>query len=367
MSMRPVGDRYHPEKFLSDGEDKKILRHSLGTGATPLTITGHPEVARRQEKVQHKLRKRIARSLNDRSPLIRQFAEQNFLGRFARRLDRNGASYDTRLVKDIPAEIRDVHDRVLIGNGSPKDALMVMSGLTMRSIELSRLTHPNVDMQDNPQLDEMNESVYDAVIELGGEFHEDIAPTYELSNLDTIVPPAIVPKNEQPVEHEAVREGIMATVKHHIATMQDGTKVIQRTSYIIDLNELPAEISQAIRSVNTLEAEDPLAAVAEAAQLEILLPYLIGRGSAEKSVIPISTTVFAHNERVAQIIKDQENPVKSDTPSESMQRFYAAVEQDTADLAKLWGFSEEQRRSDRFTRGIGVHALESTSDASDNT
>lgn len=357
MNPRHSEARLRAADRLFDSEDKRILRHSLGSGATPLTITGYPEVAKRQEKVQHRLRERISRSLRDRSPLIRTFAENNFLGRFARRLDRNQASYDTRLVRDIPAHLQDTHDRVLIGDGSPKDALVVMSELRMRSIELARLTHPSIDMQDNPDLDGMHEEIYDAVTMLGGEFHEDAVPTYELSNLDTNVPPEKVAKDKAPVEHAAVREGMMATVKRHIGTMPDGTKVIQRTSYIIDLNELPVEITHAIRSVNTLESKNPLQAVSEAAQVDILLPHLIGRGSEEKSIIPVSTTIFAHNEAIAEIIKNRATPEETDAPSKSMGRFYEALEKDTAELAKIWGFTEEQRRTDRYTRGVGAHAL----------
>jgi hypothetical protein len=357
MNVRPRGDRLRPERLLPVDDDKRILRHSLGTGATPMTITGLPEVAKRQEKVQYKLRKRIMRNLAGRSPLIQKFAEQNFLGRFARRLDRNRASYDTRLIETIPDEIRDTHDRVLVGDGSPKDALVVMSALGMRSIELARLTQPGVEMYPNPQLDEMTEDVYRAVIELGGVVHDEAELAYELSNLDTIVPPEAVTGNQKPAEHEAVRDGIMATVKRHIATMPDDTKVIQRTSYIIDLNELPPEISQAIRAVNTLKAEDPLRAVAEAAQMDMLLPYLLDRGSAERSIIPISTTLFAHNEAIARVVEDLAKPEKRDEPSESMQKFYEALEKDTAELADLWGFTDEQRRTDRYTRGIGAHAI----------
>jgi hypothetical protein len=358
MNVRPRGDRLRPERFLPVDDDKKILRHSLGTGATPLTTTGRPEVAKRQNKVQDRLRKRLLSNLVDRSPLIQKFAEQNFLSRFERRLDRNRASYDTRLVRDIPVEIRDIHDRVLVGDGSPKDALVVMSTLGMRSIELSRLTHPNIDMEGNLQLDGMNQEVFDAVIELGGELHDDTVPTYELSNIDTIVPPENVSGNKRPVEHAAVREGMMATVKHHIATLQDGTRVVRRTSYIMDLNELPEEISQAIRSVNTLQAMEPLQAVAEAAQLNDLLPFLIELGSDEKSLVPISTTIYAYNETIAALIASPVSIERDDTPSEHMQRFYDALEHDEALVEKQRKRDRERERLKRLSRGIGRGSLQ---------
>jgi hypothetical protein len=91
--------------------------------------------------------------------------------------------------------------------------------------------------------------------------------------------------------------------------------------------------------------------------MDMLLPYLLDRGSAERSIIPISTTLFAHNEAIARVVEDLAKPEKRDEPSESMQKFYEALEKDTAELADLWGFTDEQRRTDRYTRGIGAHAL----------
>lgn len=355
MNVRRSLENVWPEKSRID-DDARILRHSLGSGATPLSTTNLPEVARRQETVQSKLRSRITRKLRDRSPLIRDFAEQNFLGRFARRMDRNRASYDTRLVAEIPDGIRDAHDRVLVGDGSVKDALEVMTALQMRSIELARLTHPNSDMHTNPQLQDMRYDTYDAVIDLGGEVYDGAEPSYELSNLDTIVPSGELDEEGRPIENAAVREGVMATAKRRIATLPDGTSVIERTSYIVDLNELPPELSNAIRSVNTLNVGDPLKALAEAVNFEELLPYLI-ENNYSKSVIPMSTTIYAHNSAIAKIIKDRSNPEKSEEPSDSMRRVHDAFAQDIEVLAGMWGMTSDEARHDLARRGIGAHAV----------
>lgn len=347
MNARYDGNMSRREVLPIADDDKRIIRHSLGTGATPLTTTNRPEVSRRQDRVERKLRVRIESNLKDRSPLIRKFAEQNFLGRFARRLDRNRASYDTRLVNDIPYEILDVHERVLIGDGTPSDALTVMSKLQMRSIELARLTHPNTDMQNDPELDGMRSDVYDAVIEHGGKYGDVIETDYELTSLDTVVPCEKTLANGHPIENSNVREGIMATAKRHIAELPDGTKVVERTSYIIDLNELPTEISDAIRSVNTLENENSLQDITEVAQLNTLLPYLIERGAAEMSVIPISTTVYAYNEAIAQMIAGQQLQLKNAEQGELMKKLAIALEKDKADQKVLWAIAEAKERSKR--------------------
>lgn len=347
MNARYDGDMPRREVFLFADDDKRIIRHSLGTGATPLTTTNRPEVAKRQEKVERKLRGRIASNLKDRSPLIRKFAEQNFLARFARRLDRNRASYDTRLVEEVPEEICAPHERVLVGDGSPSEALTVMLALRMRSIELARLTHPDTDMQNNPELDGMRSDVYDAVLEHGGRYYDDIRTDYELTNIDTVVPCEEELADGRPVENTAVREGVMVTAKRHIAELPDGTKVVERTSYIIDLNELPSEISSVIRSVNTLNNENSLQEITDAAQLDTLFPYLIERGAEETSVIPISTTVYAYNETIAQRIADQQSQLKNTEQSELMKKLTVALEQDEAEQKVLWALAEAKEQKKR--------------------
>ena len=354
MNARPPFESLWPEKIHAD--DARILRHSLRYGATPLSTTGLPEVAKRQETVQENLRKRITKKLRGRSPLIRDFAEYNFLGRFARRLDRNRASYDTRLEAEIPESIKPAHDRVLIGDGSIRDALEVITGTKMRSIELARLTHPNIDMATNEDLQEMHEMAYEAIAELGGVIHEDTETTYELSNVDTIVPCGSVDAAGNPVENAAVREGIMATAKRQIGTMPDGTLVVERTSYIIDLNKLPLETAEAIRSVNTLQTPNFLQAITEIAHLNELLPYLIEHDGDEESVIPMSTTIFAHNPLVAELINELGAP-KGTELSDSMRRVQAAFTEDVENLAEMWGVSPTELRRDLQRRGIGSTAL----------
>lgn len=341
-------------------EEKRILRHSLGSGATPLSTTNLPEVSRRQDTVQIELRKRITRQLRGRSPLIRDFAEYNFLGRFARRLDRNRASYDTRLETEIPPALQEDHDRVLIGDGTVEQALKVMTGLKMPSIELARLTHPNTDMATNDQLHEMRVATHDAIGALGGAVHDEPDTAYELSNIDTIVPCGTVDETGRPVENAAVREGIMVTAKRHIGTLPDDVLVMERTSYIIDLNELPMEIADAIRSVNTLETPDPLRAIATAAQLDELIPYLVEYSDEEKSVIPMSTTIYAYNPLVVKVLEESIVLGKSDAPSDAMLRVRAAFAEDVKHLAGMWHMSTEQVHDDLTRRGLNPCAVQAT-------
>jgi hypothetical protein len=252
----------------------------LTWGATPLVLS--PDVALQQNDVKMQ----IAELFEDGhipsyvSKDLAEYIEVLNMSRTYNREDHNRNSFVYRGKTDldgIPFEVLEVLDRALKGSASPAELLLIARVLEIPTIELASLTHPYG--QRIEQLEPMRDAVGEAITLLGGRKIIDKAPEYEVKGSDNPHDPSSM-------------EGIHMTRKRKVGILPDGTEIMERSSFVILIDNLPAEVAEKVRSIayGPAWAEEVL----RAEDLDILIPMLLD-DDIHDTAIPISTTVVAIN------------------------------------------------------------------------
>lgn len=365
-------------------EVRELIRREVSWGATPLAITGREDIARNQREVFDILNSRIVEQAPDNTPeVLRRFIEMNFMHRFYQRMMRNQASYNDRLFvfddqpagiktvlldddsdeahgdvlafefKDVHSgleayeaglptfddvfegrpELRDMYLDVLRGIGSAREALLVREALGMRSIELTRLTHPYGHMIED--LEGMRAEVSEAILALDGELFDEPPTEYKINSSDNIADPS----------QDHAQAGLSITRKRYIGQLPDGTDIYERSSFVLRIDEnspFNQDYAQAIRSIKYESTDTWSTAVWQAGRLAEELPRLLAENDFA-CILPMSTTIYAHNPVDDAAIERR----KGRQTAERKQRFSAEFP-----LIREW---QEQQRA------LGGQALHSTS------
>lgn len=252
----------------------------LTWGATPLVLS--PDVVLQQNDVKSQIASLFEQG-NVPSYVSRglaEYIEVLNMSRTYNREDHNRNSFAYRGKTDldgVPLEALEVLDRSLKGFASPAELLLIARILEIPTIELASLTHPYG--QRIELLEPMRDAVSDAVDILGGHKIIDKAPTYEVKGCDNPHDPASM-------------EGIHMTRKRIIGILSDGTEIMERSSFVILVDNLPQEVADKIRGIQygKVWAEDVL----HSEDLDVLIPMLL-EDDVYDTAIPVSTTVVAIN------------------------------------------------------------------------
>ncbi|MDN5275820.1 MAG: hypothetical protein JWN33_469 [Candidatus Saccharibacteria bacterium] len=273
----------------------------LTWAASPLQLIGRPDITEQQHQVFDALLERTASDVPFDVPKnIQDFMAVNFMTRFHERSMKNVESHDSRLKKDIsdiPLDQLGVYERALNGNASPSELLWVRRTFGMRSIELSKLTHPYGKMID--LLVPMREAVTSAVLENGGKVYE---PT-ETQKLKLLRGEMVPPSDT----NEATKYAAVAmTRKRLVGEVDDDTRIYERSSFIIRVDEathLDPEITDALNYLQLSNNSNLI-------QDFLTIPYISSKVFAFLDnnnfdvAIPLSTTVYAYNRNTDRKIED---------------------------------------------------------------
>jgi hypothetical protein len=253
----------------------------LTWGSTPLVLS--PDVVLQQNGVKSL----IAELFEDGnipsyvSKNLAEYIDVLNMSRTYNREDHNRNSFAYRGKTDldgIPLKVLEVLDRAVKGFASPAELMLIAQILEIPTIELASLTHPyggeRIEM-----LKPMRAAVDQAIELLGGRTIKDKAPTYEVKGSDNPHDPSSM-------------EGIHMTRKRIVGVLPDGTEIMERSSFVILVDNLPEEVAQKIRSISY--GENWAQEVLRAEDLNILIPMLLDEDVYD-TAIPISTTVVAIN------------------------------------------------------------------------
>lgn len=284
-------------------------------GETPLLT--NPE----QQGVFHRLLDRIAfNTPMDTPDAFQEFILSHFSSRFYRRQARNEQSYIDRSVIDlgtIEPETRVLLDLALVGSASPVQLLQLRQDIGMPSIELARVTHPYaVDMA---VIDEMRSVVEYAIEQAGGELCDGsdcttfgIESSHIMSSsgceIDFVKLEMLDMTSDGEEECmkmlESARQrdsakltGVLTKRKRTLAVLEDGTKIIERSSFILRIDkdsELDQLIAHRMRNVVIDGNPNWKQEMTEACDLSALMGVLLADNRFD-ILVPLSTTVYAYN------------------------------------------------------------------------
>lgn len=180
----------------------------------------------------------------------------------------------------IPLEALEVFNRAVIGYASPAELLFVQKLLGIPSIELASLTHPYG--QRIELLKEMRPAVNEAIVLLGGRLVKGVPCTYEVKGGDNL---------EDPQQ----TQGIHMTRKTIFGYLDDGTEIVERSSFVVLVEQLPDGCRKAIRTLPFKNNPD----WNEQANrlLSKIVPTFLDEDAYDKAV-PVSTTVVAINAKL---------------------------------------------------------------------
>ncbi len=276
-----------PEKLLSN-QIEHIANNPHGEpltwGATPLVLS--PDVRMQQINV-----KKILVGLFE-SPHVPSFVSDNLAGYIevlntSRTLNReahNTESFIYRKKTDLdglPSEALEVLDRAINGFASPAELLLIAELLGIPTIELASLTHPYG--QRIEELKDMRSAINSAILLMGGKLSHARGSVFEVKGSDNPNRPDIM-------------EGLHITRKTLFGSLPDGTNVIERSSFVLLVDQLPKEIALIIRSIpySPYWSEQIL----RAGKINTFAPLFLD-GDKHDKAIPVSTTTVAINDALS--------------------------------------------------------------------
>lgn len=257
----------------------------LTWGATPLVMT--PEITLQQFAVQEVLQDLFSEE-NTPNYISSELAEYIHIINMARTAQRDARNTDSYIYRGaeglgrLPLENLDILERTIKGSGSPAELLYIASVLEIPTIELGSLTHPYG--QRIEELKNMRPAVNEAIVIMGGTLVTARNQEYEVKGSD----------NPHDTSHA---EGLHMTRKTIFGYLPDGTDVMERSSFILRIDQLPRDMKIAIREIpyknNTTWSQ-------QVREVEGLCDYVheLLDGDAYEIAIPVSTTVVARNRQL---------------------------------------------------------------------
>lgn len=292
-----------PNDFERIGENKR--GEPLTWGATPLVTSNDVTIQQNAVKRELELLFDQENIPSFVTPSLADYIYVLNMSRTANRESRNQDSFAYREKTDLdgfPLEGLSILNRALSGHASPAELLCIQKPLGVPSIELASLTHPYA--QRIELLKEMRHAVYHATILLGGEIVRSIVPIYEVKGCDN-------PHNPE------LMQGVHMTRKTMLGRLEDGTEIIERSSFVVMVDQLPADRANAIRTLPFENNENWSTQANSACNLSKLAPLFLDNDEYEKA-IPVSTTIVAINSEL-------ERRLLSEEAMRKRQRHYLAV------------------------------------------
>lgn len=256
----------------------------LSWGATPLIMS--PDTKLQQDAVKDVIgdlfsAEHVTAGVSAR---MAEYIEDLNMARTVNRESHNTDSFIYRgktNLDGIPLEALEVFNRATKGFASPAELLFISKLLSIPTIELASLTHPYG--QRIEQLGEMRAAVNEAIELMGGTLVRGVRQDFEVKGSDNL-------------RHPEAMEGLHMTRKTLFGQLPDGTEIIERSSFVLLIDQIPANIATEIRSIPYGELWSKQ--VRRAGELYKLVPMLLSSDERHKAV-PISTTVVAINERLS--------------------------------------------------------------------
>lgn len=265
-----------------------------------------------------------------------------YFGRFHVRQARNYASYEQRLNRtpyhELESGVRLRRDRAMIGAGSLQDGLLMQRDLQMPSNEIARHTHA---YEDNIK---ERTAIRDQITEYCFEMDADTevpmtSPELKVQGSDIISMPS---DNREGIPARQVR-ALCVTLKDEVAYMpQEGTKVVERQTYIVDLALLDDTYPQVVATIRALDIEKlgPAAWAEQATELlgGIDLNQAFRNDDARAAFLDLSTAYYTVNEsRLASIRQEHELHKKNVKESEdsTLNTIRRLMQEDEADQKSL--------------------------------
>ncbi|MBC7565156.1 hypothetical protein H7100_02945 [Candidatus Saccharibacteria bacterium] len=217
------------------------------------------------------------------SPELAEYIDVLNMSRTFHRETRNVDSFNYREKMDlrgIPLEALEVLNRALTGYASPAELLFLQKLLGIPSIELASLTHPygqHIELLKN-----MRPAVNEAIILMGGVLVRGINPIFQVEGCDNL-------------NNISAMQGIHMTRKTAFGYLEDSTEIVERSSFVILLDQLPDGRADAIRAVPYGPHWSRV--VGRVCGLSELAPILLNQDQYDKAA-PVSTTVLAVNENL---------------------------------------------------------------------
>jgi hypothetical protein len=263
----------------------------LTWGATPLVLS--PDVISQQINV-----KKILAELFESSHVpsfvsdnLASYIEVLNTSRTLNREAHNTESFIYRKKTDldgVPLEALEVFDRAINGFASPAELLLVSKLLGIPTIELASLTHPYG--QRIEELKDMRPAINNAILLMGGKLSHARGSIFEVKGSDNPNRPDIM-------------EGLHITRKTLFGSMPDGTNVIERSSFVLLVDQLPQETALIIRSI-------PYGPYWSEQILRLGKIYTFARllldGDKHDKAIPVSTTTVAINDALSKELLSDE-------------------------------------------------------------
>jgi hypothetical protein len=265
-----------------------------------------------------------------------------YFGRFHVRQTRNSASYDQRRNRtpypQLGADVRLRCDKAMIGAGSLKDGLLLQRDLQMPSNEIARHTHA---YEDNIK---ERSAIRDQITEHCFDMDPDTevpatSPELKVQGSDIISMPS---DHGEDAPARQVR-ALCVTLKDNIAYMpQEGTKVVERQTYIVDLALLGCAYPELVEDIKALDIQKiaPAAWTQRATELleGIDLMRAFQNDDIRAAFLDLSTAYYTVNEsRLASIRQERElhdNNVKESEDS-SLNTIRRLMQEDEADQKSL--------------------------------
>lgn len=264
----------------------------LTWGATPLQVYGRTDIQRQQQNVYDALLKRTSEDLPFEVPeSLKAFIDGMFMARFHERSMKNYESHESRLKKDIDnidIEFLGIYERAKEGLATPSELLAVRREFGMRSIELAKVTHPYG--KEIKFLEPMRRAVVKGILENGGIIYDPReTQKFKLLQSDIITATSQAPSS--------VQYGFSMTRKRLIGEIDDDTRIYERSSFIVRIDEASGFDQALAREMHNVPViNNPLWAKEffEAGRLDETIPYLLEHNEYQIA-IPLSTTTYAYN------------------------------------------------------------------------
>lgn len=284
-------------------------------GATPLD---HQLAFEQQCELLDSMKPLVEADIPDGTPdKIAEYVKDTFEARFHKRGTANFENFITALNTDIPEELKPAIEKARMGHASPAEILLVRDAMGIRSAELACLTHPYGKRIEH--LDEMRDAVRYSVELMGGIY--DDKPTSRFRVKGTVG--AVYDDISQ------ISDGFFMTRKRTVGVMPDGTIIRERTSFVLrtEYDGIPfVDLSEASKLDPRTETwqED----VVRAANLDSIASELM-EANEYGLAIPISTTIYAFNEKTAEEVasrRAEERAVRCAESSEDIRARFPALQ-----------------------------------------
>jgi hypothetical protein len=268
----------------------QIERISINKCGEPLTWGATPLVMSSDVKLQQIAVKEVLSELFEPchvpsfvSEHLASYIDALNMSRTANREFHNTESFIYRKKTDldgVPFEALEVFDRAIKGFASPAELLLISTILGIPTIELASLTHPYGQRLD--ELKDMRQAVNQAITLLSGTLAKERGSIFEVKGSDNPNQPELM-------------EGIHITRKTLFGRLSNGTDIIERSSFVLLVDQLPAEIAQRIRSIPYKNNPHWAEQVLHVGKIYTFAPIFLGDDEHDKA-IPVSTTIVAIND-----------------------------------------------------------------------